>query len=458
MKLDVKVKELDAAIDAKRAEVSVLETKFENTKTEIAESTADVSDPNSEAFKAAEAAMAEYGKAADDLSALENRRESLWAMTRTDSDAPAAAREMIDAVKDVMGSRSPGNRIVAGDAYKALQASGVLDMTSSRVGPAHLGELLDKDTFIRGLETGNVQAAVITTHEDGDNTVRPFMQPHDRGFVEPRERDLLLTQLLTVLPISTDTIEYVLEESFTNNAKVVPEAETDAEITGGVTAAQGGRKPQSGINYEKKTANVHTIAHWIAETKKAIADVPRLQAIIDKKLTRGLFDVVEDQIIVGDGSDDELLGIINTQGIQHQSSDSGPMVDNILRAYTKLALSNFNGSAAGLNPLTWEAIRLMRDESGGAGTGQYLFGPPSAAGATTLWGRPVVSGTQFAEAQPIVAEWAAGELYVREGVQVMVSDSHEDFFVRNLVAVLAEMRLGLVLPEPAAFVEISEGS
>jgi HK97 family phage major capsid protein len=456
--LDEKVKKLDAAIDAKRADVAVLDKKFEETKAEIAKSDADVTDTDSPAFKAAEEAMAELGKAKDEVSALENRRESLWAMTKTNGDLPAAAREMVDAVKDVMGSRSPGAKIVAGDAYKALQESGVLAMESSRINPTYLGELLDKDTFIRGLEMGNIQAAVITTHEDGDNTVRPFMQPHDRGFIEPRERDLLLTQLITVLPITTDTIEYVLEESFTNSAAVVPEAETDAAIAGEVTAALGGRKPQSAINYTKETATIVTLAHWVAETKKAIADVPRLQAIIDKKLTRGLLDKVEDQIVDGDGSSDELRGILNTPGIQHQSSDSGPLVDNVLRAMTKLALANFDPTATGINPLDWEGIRLMRDESGGEGTGQYLFGPPSAAGATTMWGRPVVSGSQFIAEQPIVADWKAVELYVREGVQVMVSDSHMDFFIRNLVAVLAEMRLGLVLPEPAAVVEISEGS
>jgi HK97 family phage major capsid protein len=151
--------------------------------------------------------------------------------------------------------------------------------------------------------------------------------------------------------------------------------------------------------------------------------------------------------------------VLNTPGTQHQDRTRGaPLVDDILRAQTKLALAFFDPTATGLHPLNWEEIRLMRDESGGAGTGQYLFGPPSQAGATTLWGRPVVSGPQFVEDQPVVADWRTVEFYLREGVQVLASDSHADFFIRNLVAILAEMRAAVVVPQPEAICEVSEGS
>lgn len=456
--LDEKVKELDAAIEAKRSEAQQLGAKFEEKKAEVLKSDADVTDVESEAFKAVEAAMAEMGKAEDDLSALENRRTKLWSMTGQRGVSGDKAKQ-VEAIKDGMASReTPGARIVAGEAYKRLVESGQFTISNARIGDQQLGQMATRDEFIAALEGKPSAASLIVTDADGDSTVRPFIEPQQRGFIEPRYRELILMDLITVLPTTTDSIEYVVETGFTNNAAFVPEATTDEAIAGEITAALGGRKPQSTLTYEKKAAAVKTIAHWISATKKALADAPRLRGLVDKRLTRGLLDVIEDQIMLGDGLDENLEGILETTGVQHQDRGAGPLVDDILRGMTKVELAHFRVGATGLNPLDLEGIRLMRDESGGEGTGQYLFGPPSAAGATTLWGKPIVSGTQFNSGQPVVGDWSTVELYVREGIQVLASDSHADFFIRNLVAILAEMRLGLVLPQPEALCEISEVS
>jgi HK97 family phage major capsid protein len=45
---------------------------------------------------------------------------------------------------------------------------------------------------------------------------------------------------------------------------------------------------------------------------------------------------------------------------------------------------------------------------------------------------------------------AAATLYDRWAARVEVSTEHSDFFVRNLVAVLAEERIGLAVKQPLA--------
>jgi HK97 family phage major capsid protein len=49
---------------------------------------------------------------------------------------------------------------------------------------------------------------------------------------------------------------------------------------------------------------------------------------------------------------------------------------------------------------------------------------------------------------------AQAVLWDREQAAVQVSDSHADFFVRNLVAILAEMRAAFGVIRPKAFVVI----
>jgi hypothetical protein len=46
-------------------------------------------------------------------------------------------------------------------------------------------------------------------------------------------------------------------------------------------------------------------------------------------------------------------------------------------------------------------------------------------------------------------------MWDRQQVTISVSDSHADFFIRNLVAVLAEARAAFGVLKPKSFVEIA---
>jgi HK97 family phage major capsid protein len=307
--------------------------------------------------------------------------------------------------------------------------------------------MMDREELVQAL-----RSSVIVTDEAGDDTVRPFIEPQHRGFIEPRFRPLTLLDLISVLGTESDSIDYVVETGWVNKAAIVPEAQTDAKIGGEVTPVKGGVKPQSKLSFEKRSASVEQIAHWIAATRKTLRDAPRVRGIIDNRLGRGLVEKLEDEVIAGDGVGDHLLGFLNTPGIQHQDRTEGePLVDDILRSLTRLRLAFFDtGLAVGINPLDAEEVRLSKDANG-----NYIFGPPSQAGPMTYWGVPGVEAAQFPQAQPVAGDFSVVELYIREGVTVLASDSHEDFFTRNLVAILAEMAGVSIVPQPEGLCEIS---
>jgi HK97 family phage major capsid protein len=458
-KLAEQVKALDAEIESTREDAKQKWATFDAKREELASSDVDIADENSEGFQQAHEAHQAYGEAADKVSELQSQRERLWAMVaeRNGDGGPAEQREAREQIKDGLHSReTPGARIIASEAYKNLRESGILKSRQAAIGNVNLGELMSRDEF-----TASLQSSVVVTEKDADSTTRPFIEPQHRGLVEPRFRPPVIFNLISVGQTDTDSVDYVLETGWTNNAAGVPEAQTDAPVGSGEGSGENiwGVKPQSALNYEKKDATVKTLAHWVAATKKALADVARLRTIIDARLSRGLLEVVEDQIIAGDGIGENLLGILNTQGVQHQTRSGEPLVNDVLRALTKVRLAYFVPSAVGINPLDFQEIRLERDQSGGsADTGGYLYGPPSQAGPTTIWGVPSVQAPQFPEDQPIVGDFSVVQFLVREAVQVMASDSHADFFVRNLVAVLAEMRGVSFIEEPEGLCEISEGS
>jgi HK97 family phage major capsid protein len=448
--LKEKVDALDAEIASTKQQAGEAWTKFDEKRKALAASDVDITDESSEEFQAAHELHQQYGEKADKVETLQDQREKLWAMmAENGSEGDRAARQVREHVKDGLHSReSYGARVIGSQAYQTLRDSGALQSTAA-LGRVELGQMMKRDELIAALQ---LNAAVIVTDDAGEDTVRPFIEPKHRGLIEPRFRPLKLLDLISVAGTDTDSIDYVVETGWVNNAAVVPEAQTDAKIGGEVTTVKGGVKPQSKLSFEKKSASVEQIAHWIAATRKTLRNAPQVRGIIDNRLSRGLLEKLEDEIIAGSGVGDHLLGFLNTPGIQHQDRNEGdPLVDDILRALTRLRLAFFDtGLVVGLNPLDAEEVRLSKDKNG-----NYIFGPPSQAGPSTYWGVPGVEAAQFPQEQPVAGDFSVVELYIQEGVTVLASDSHEDFFTRNLVAVLAEMAAVSVVPQPEGLCEIS---
>lgn len=441
--MDDKVKELGQRIDAKRTEAQGKWKVFDDLRQAYANAGADTSE-ESDNFKKAEEAHKEYATLADELATLESMREQAWAMTaeRGKTEAGSPQRTASEEFKSRLEQQrvSHGQRIVAGELFKAAIADGVFNRSQkSKLGEVQLGQMMDRTEF----------HAVITG--GSDTSAGAFVQPDNRGFRAQPDAPIFITDLITVSETDSDLVEYVKETGFTNNAAAVPEATTDEEIDGStVTAEDGGRKPQSDIAYEKVTEAVVNLAHWIATTRRAVADVAQLRSMIDGRLRYGLAAVLQDQIINGDGTDENLTGIYNTSGIQTQAKGSDSLLDASHKAITKIRLAFLEPTGIGYHPLDWEGIRLAKNANG-----DYLYGPPALAGAQTVWGLPPVVQPAFGQGNPLVGDYRQAELWLREGVTVLASDSHADFFIRNLLALLAEMRVAFGVPIPEAFCEVT---
>lgn len=276
---------------------------------------------------------------------------------------------------------------------------------------------------------------------------------------EAFQRPLTLRQLVTNGRTGSDTVEYSRFLSMTSGAGVVPEATTAEPVGSGttpVTDAQAGVKPQSALTMGRKTAVVKAIANWIPITKRAISDAAQLLTLIDNFLLYNLEEELENQMLNGDDVGENFEGLANVSGVQLQAYDTGKL-ETTLKAKTKVRLvgrRNANGWV--LNPLDVEELSLIRDRAGGAdGTGQFFWGGPASAGGTaTLWGLPVIENETVPVGTGWVGDWTRAILWDREQATVTASDSHQDFFTRNLVAILAEMRAAFGVVQPNAFVKI----
>ena len=274
--------------------------------------------------------------------------------------------------------------------------------------------------------------------------------------LEAFQRPLRIRDVVTNGTTASDTVEYVRVTSTTNNAAPVAEATSSAAPTapGGAGAlvnnAGGGYKPESGLALAKITTPVKTIAHWMPVTKRALSDAAQIRTLIDAFLRYGLEEELEDQMIQGDNTGENFEGLGTVSGVQAQAWDTNALV-TLRKAKTKVkTVGRSNANAYLLNPADVETIDLLTDNEN-----RYYFGGPSGTGsAQPLWNLPVIETEAVPAGTGYVGDFRKAVLWDREQATIQMTDSHLDFFVRNLVAILAEMRAAFGILQPNAFVEI----
>lgn len=283
-----------------------------------------------------------------------------------------------------------------------------------------------------------------------------FVENDRRGLMDQTfyQTPLTVRSLFSTGQTTSDTIEYVKVNSVTNNAAPVAEATASGVIDGvDITPVEGGLKPESGMDWIKDTEPIRTIAHWMPITKRALADAPMVRSMIDTFLRYGLEEELESQTMTGNGLGENFTGLANVSGVQTQAAPAGAqtILETTRMARRKVRIGGRAvPTAYAMNPIDWETIELTRNSND-----DYYGGGPFAMTTPRLWGLPVVESEAVPQGTSYVADWRYGMIVDREQASVQVSDQHADFFTRNLVAILAEMRAGFVVFRPQAFVRIA---
>lgn len=298
-------------------------------------------------------------------------------------------------------------------------------------------------TFGYAEGTGRPQGSKALVTGLSDTSAGALIDPDRLNIIDSSyERPLTVLDVITRGSTESDTVEYVRVTSVTNSAAPVPEATQVAE-----SGDEEATKPESGIALQKITETVKTIAHWLPATKRSLSDASQVRTLIDNFLRYGLFEEMEDQIVNGDGTGENFSGILNTNGVQVQ-----PWVDDLLatarKAKTRVKNARGVANAYLLHPNDAERLDLLKDDQG-----RYYYGGPAQDGAQPLWRLPVVETEAVGEGVGICGDFRLAVLWDREQAAISVSDSHNDFFIRNLVAILAELRAAFGIIRPAAFVQ-----
>lgn len=257
-------------------------------------------------------------------------------------------------------------------------------------------------------------------------------------------RPLALRDVVTVGRTGSDLIEFPRVVSYTSAAAPVAEATT---VPTSYAQAGNGLKPESSMVLEKVTAAVRTIAHWIPVTSRALSDAAQIETLINNFLDTGLEIALETEMIQGNGTGEHFLGLDNTPNITLQPFDTDMLVTT-RKALTKVqVIGRARATAFVLNPYDWESIDLTQDAED-----RFYFGGPMVLGQKRLWGQPVVESEAVFQGTFYTGDMKQAILWDRERATIRMSDSPYDMFLRNMKAILAELRAAFGVFRPPAIV------
>ncbi len=309
-----------------------------------------------------------------------------------------------------------------------------LGSSSMPIGRVELGPLSSREELVQSIESGSWHSR--PSAQAGEAVVPDSARVGAYyGVVPQLRRRLRLLDLIPTQPMDSRSFGYSQETGSFDTACETAEAQI---------------KPAAELDLDEAEVIAKTIAHWIKLKKQQLDDVPALATTVTQRLTYGVMRRVESQVLAGDGVGENLLGILATPGIGDVAFAAGEaLTDLSLDGITETVMADAEPSAVVLNPVDYAV--MLKTKATGSGirldTDGAFATPPD-----TMWGLPAIASKALPQGQALVGDWSTGcTLFVREAVNVKLSDADQDDFTRNRVTALGEGRFGLAVWQPSAF-------
>jgi HK97 family phage major capsid protein len=365
------------------------------------------------------------------VEAIEKKQSEIDAMLKS---AGAESKSAVEAAeKAAKELKAMGDRLLE---IEQKQAEGIKKGYEM---PKSLGESFATSEEFKAFAEGRTSKARLEikntiTGQSGspaansDTIVAPQRQV---GIVAGAFRTLRIRDVMPSGTTSSNLVEYTRELAFTNNAAEAAEAATKAE---------------SALTFELVSAPVKTIAHWLKLSKQVMDDAPALASYVDTRLRYGVDLRIDQQLLNGNGSGQNIGGLAKAGNHTAFTPSSGDnAIDSINRAIYAVAAADYNATAIILNPADWGAIERTKTTDDA-----YVFGAPQRL-APTLWGLPVVATNTMTAGKFMVGAFdMAAQVWNRQGTTVEMSEADDTNFQKNLVTVRAEARLALAIYRPVS--------
>jgi HK97 family phage major capsid protein len=335
------------------------------------------------------------------------------------------------------GVKSVGDAFVKSDGYRAL-VDGIKG-----------GRISGQWT------TGAIEVPDFDMKATVTETASPVIQPSVLGGIQQAAavalRQLTVADLLMQGTTDSNTVRYLLETTNTNAAAAV---------------AEEGAKPESTITFTQVDEPVRKVATFLPVSDEMLEDVAQIRSYLDNRLRLFVQHAEEDQLLNGSGTAPNIRGLLNRVGIQTatraalgtstgETAAASTIGNAVYAAITNIRLNALvEPDGIVMHPSNWMAFKLAKDANGQYYGGGPFVGPYGVNGIAgeEAWGLRVVVTSRIAANTALVGAFGTmAQVFYRGGLTVEASNSHSDFFQKNLTALRAERRLALAVYRPQAF-------
>lgn len=222
--------------------------------------------------------------------------------------------------------------------------------------------------------------------------------------------------------------------------------------TGAAMTSEGSAKAEVSMTFVQADAPVRKVTAWIPATTEILTDAPTLRSYIDARLEYMVLLREEAQALAGNGTAPNLEGVTVATGHQTQTAVTGDVPATIAAAYGKIENVDGDPDGVAFNPLDyWGAIAQRHStqfDNGFSGNA-----PAAVVTGALTWGENAVRTRSLSQGTAVAAAWKMGAtLLQREAPSIVIGNQHEDYLVKNKVAIVCEERVALPIWRPDFFV------
>ncbi len=207
--------------------------------------------------------------------------------------------------------------------------------------------------------------------------------------------------------------------------------------TGSITPAatmtlEGDDKPEFTPDFEPATVRLGKAAVFSKATEETVEDSVSFSAWLRTELARQLLVTVDNQLINGDGTAPDVLGLRNW-------TPAMPTAASLKAAISAVLSAGFQPTAILMSPDDYVDAADV-DEANWSGT---------------LYGIPVLPSTAISDGNAIVGDFQTATIFEAYGPTFEITKYDQDDFTMGLVTARADTRFLLAIPAVAAFCEVS---
>jgi HK97 family phage major capsid protein len=217
--------------------------------------------------------------------------------------------------------------------------------------------------------------------------------------------------------------------------------------------AEGGTKPQFDLDLVEATVQIETIAGWIRITRKAMNNIPGLISFLQRRLPQKFRNVLDAQILYGNGTSPNLKGILTAGNFTASTATiTLPLIEKIITDVSVLEDTyERDANAILLRPAAYYSFFLNK----ASGSGEYDLpqGVSIVSGRLYFMGIPAYATTALTGTDYVVADLEGAQLLTQESMRIEFFEQDQDNVIKNMVTVRIEGNFALPIYGSTYFIK-----